>query len=194
MYVIINDDVIIILLLLLFLGAKRVQAFIHFVQALILLPCGMFSLVVNPAPSLSSLSCLLLFALLSVVHFYADSVARQHVDLYQLAAFVTFVSVVISVGVSVYLEYQNPTMHHGLSVGVVLASMLLLLATLFLTRSSQSSQGLLIGYSAAGLPLYSSQVTPPTSINWMRPLLGQILENPDSRRIFYFLLLNLVSD
>ena len=158
-----------------------------------MLPLGVVSLLSNPVPSLSSFSCLLLFSLFSVVYFYTDSIAKQHVDSYQLAGFTTFLPIFVSLGLSIYLEYENPTMHHGLSVGVVLASIFLLLATLFLTRSSQSSQGLLIGYSAAGLPLYSSQVSPPTSINWIRPLLGQVIENPDSRRIFYFLLLNLVS-
>lgn len=157
-----------------------------------MLPLGVVSLLSNPAPSLSSFSCLLLFSLFSVVYFYTDSIAKQHIDSYQLAAFTTFLPIFVSLGVSIYLEYESPTMQHGLSVGVVLASIFLLLATLFLTRSSQSSQGLLIGYSAAGLPLYSTQVSPPTSINWIRPLLGQVIENPDSRRIFYFLLLNLV--
>ena len=48
----------------------------------------------------------------------------------------------------------------------------------------------LIGYSASGLPLYSGEVSPS---NWIKESLHSILINPDSRRIFYFLCLNLVS-
>ena len=48
----------------------------------------------------------------------------------------------------------------------------------------------LIGYSASGLPLYSGEVYPT---NWIKESLHSILINPDSRRIFYFLCLNLVS-
>ena len=79
-------------------------------------------------------------------------------------------------------------------MGVVLAFLFLFLSTIFLTRSPKQTQGILIGYSAAGLPLYSSQQTGKTSSgNWFKPVIAQIIENHDSRRILFFLLLNLVS-
>lgn len=161
-------------------------------QSFILLPWGMVNLLNGPAPSLTSLAIMFVFSFFSVFNFYSDSVAKQRIDSAHLAIFFTFSTILTALGVSVYLEYHTSLITHKLSVGVVLACLLLLLATVFLTHSSQSTQGLLIGYSAAGLPLYSSQQAPPTSFNWIKPLVGQILDNPDSRRIFYFLILNLV--
>ena len=167
---------------------------ISLIEALILLPWGGVTLLTASAPLLSSLPCLLLVGLLSVIGFYSDTVAKQRIDTPRLTVLTTLVSIFTSLGVSFYLSYQSSAIHHGLTVGVVLASCLLLLATLYLARSPPTSQGLLVGYSAAGLPLYSSQRAPPTSLNWIKPILGQILDNTDSRRIFYFLILNLVSN
>ena len=72
-------------------------------------------------------------------------------------------------------------------------------ATHILTSPNKGSKGSLVGYSASGLPLYSfagdalhktSQSVLTTLKNGMR----QILESSDSRRIFYFLCVNLVSN
>lgn len=58
--------------------------------------------------------------------------------------------------------------------------------------------GSLVGYSAAGPPLYSFagdtlQRTSQSVIVLARSGLRQILDESDSRRIFYFLCINLVS-
>ena len=74
-----------------------------------------------------------------------------------------------------------------------------IVATYILTSPNKGSKGSLVGYSASGLPLYSfagdalhktSQSVLTTLKNGMR----QILESSDSRRIFYFLCVNLVSN
>ena len=74
-----------------------------------------------------------------------------------------------------------------------------IVATHILTSPNKGSKGSLVGYSASGLPLYSfagdalhktSQSVLTTLKNGMR----QILESSDSRRIFYFLCVNLVSN
>jgi hypothetical protein len=61
-----------------------------------------------------------------------------------------------------------------------------------------SSRGTLVGYSAAGPPLYSFagealQRTSHSLLTVLRNGLRQIVEESDSRRIFYFLCINLVS-
>ena len=163
------------------------------IQSICLLPWGGVNFLTNSTPSLTWLPCLVIFSFLLVIDFYADAVAKQHSEASRLSCLSTLVPIFTSLGVSFYLGYNTPQLHHALSVGVVLAALLLLLATIFLTRTVQQSHGLLIGYSASGLPLYSSQQTISGNTNWLKPLLGQILEKSDSRRIFYFLLLNLVS-
>jgi zinc transporter 5/7 len=173
-------------------GAKRLQALTSLVEAVMLLPWGVVILLTSPLPSLPSLLPSLSFSILSVVYFYIDSVAKQRSDSARYSALTTILSIFTFLAVSFYYLYYNYSAHHGLTVGVVLASLFLLLATLFLTRSVPSSQGRLVGYSAAGLPLYASQQqATPTLLSWAGPIVSQILENTDSRRILYFLMLNL---
>ena len=71
-------------------------------------------------------------------------------------------------------------------------------ATHILTSASKTSKGSLIGYSASGLPLYSFTSdafhrTSQSVLSVLRNGLRQILEESDSRKIFYFLCVNLVS-
>ena len=97
--------------------------------------------------------------------------------------------------------------NHDVSVGLLMATILFLIGqflyhnyclyvTVFISAASmlsypgRGSGRTLIGYSASGLPLYSGEVI---SSNWIKESLHSILINPDSRRIFYFLCLNLVS-
>jgi len=75
----------------------------------------------------------------------------------------------------------------------------MLLATHSLSQPLRgSSRGTLVGYSAAGPPLYSFagealQRTSQSLMTVARNGLRQIIEESDSRRIFYFLCVNLVS-
>lgn len=99
------------------------------------------------------------------------------------------------------------TLNHDVSVGLLMATFLFLIgwfitmccfyvpyyyiiAVSMLSHLGKGSGRTLIGYSASGLPLYSGEVSPS---NWVKESLHSILINPDSRRIFYFLCLNLVS-
>jgi len=77
---------------------------------------------------------------------------------------------------------------------------LLCTATYTLTQPvrSGSGRGSLVGYSAAGPPLYNFagdalQRTSQSVMVLARSGLRQILDESDSRRIFYFLCVNLVS-
>jgi solute carrier family 30 (zinc transporter), member 5/7 len=81
-------------------------------------------------------------------------------------------------------------------VGAV-GKFLIISATLSLTSDSkQSGKGSLIGYSDLGLPLYSfkNSVLHQTSksfLNLGSAIFKQMLTNPNSRKIFYFLCVNM---
>ena len=66
-------------------------------------------------------------------------------------------------------------------------------ATRLLSRPSsrQVTKGNLIGYTTGGLPIYNFQ-TPQSALTMFHSLMKQILEESESRQIFYFLCLNLV--
>ena len=69
----------------------------------------------------------------------------------------------------------------------------LLPATRLLSRPSpRMTKGNLIGYTTGGLPIYNFQ-TPQSVLTTVQSLLRQIVEQSESRQIFYFLCLNLVS-
>lgn len=142
----------------------------------------------------SALICLLTTSLVQVVDFYSTSIASQKLDVHRIAHLSSLVAFLSAFLLASALWYFSVPMAHRLSAGVVIGAVFFILATPTLTRPlPRSSQNTLIGYSAAGLPLYQSQMSAPSLLDYVRPSMQKIMENPDSRRIFYFLLLNLVS-
>ena len=144
-------------------------------------------------PWSSSLSCIAVISILFVAEFYIDSAVTQHEESASVALTSSVTAFITALTFSLTLKYLYPTdHHHSPSVGVVLATGLLLLSTITLTRPVRQSHGLLVGYSTSGLPLYASQQPPPSLLDRLTPLFTKIIENKDSRRIFYFLVINLV--
>ncbi|XP_035667204.1 zinc transporter 5-like isoform X1 [Branchiostoma floridae] len=86
---------------------------------------------------------------------------------------------------------------HAMSGGVVLSAIIFMIATKILGSPPSKTKGNLVGYSSAGLPLFNFtgddlSLTQQSIMTTVRNGLRQILEEYDSRQIFYFLCLNLV--
>ena len=142
----------------------------------------------------SALFCLLMTSVVQVVDFYSTAIASQKLDAHRIARLSSLVAFLSALLLASVLWYFGVPMPHRLSAGVIIGAVFFVLATPTLTRPlPRSSQNTLIGYSAAGLPLYQSQASAPSLLDYVRPSIQKIVENPDSRKIFYFLLLNLVS-
>lgn len=135
--------------------------------------------------------CLLTTSLLQVADFYTSSVAPSKVDHHRVACTSSLSSFLSACCLATLLWWLLPlvTIDHTLSVGVIIGACLFVLATPSLTRPLARSQGILIGYSPTGLPLYQG---PPSTLHQLRGAMVKIMESADSRRIFYFLTLNLV--
>ena len=138
------------------------------------------------------LICLLTTSLAQVVCYYTSSLALQKVDALRLGRASSLASLLSALLVAALLWYLDEPGEHGLTAGVLIGALLLVAATVMLTHPQRHAQTSLVGYSASGLPLYSSQRSPSPVMAWLGPTLSQILDNNDSRRIFYFLLLNVV--
>uniref|UniRef100_A0A3B3WED4 Zinc transporter n=1 Tax=Poecilia mexicana TaxID=48701 RepID=A0A3B3WED4_9TELE len=86
---------------------------------------------------------------------------------------------------------------HVLSGGVIVSAVFFVMASSILTAPSKKGQkGTLVGYSPEGTPLYNFmgdalQHTSQSLPRFIKDSLKQILEEYDSRQIFYFLCLNL---
>ena len=142
----------------------------------------------------SALFCLLMTSVVQVVDFYSTAIASQKLDAHRISRLSSLVAFLSALLLASVLWYFGVSMPHRLSAGVIIGAVFFVLATPTLTRPLPcSSQNTLIGYSAAGLPLYQSQASAPSLLDYVRPSIQKIMENPDSRKIFYFLLLNLVS-
>ncbi len=141
----------------------------------------------------SVLVCLLATSIALVIDYYTVSIATQHLDSHGVSRLGSMGSFIFALFIASILWTYTTLEEHGVTAGVVIATVFYILATPILTRSlSRSSVSTLIGYSASGLPLYHSQTT-PTLPHLLRAGLSKMMESSDSRRIFYFLLLNLVS-
>lgn len=92
---------------------------------------------------------------------------------------------------------QQASTEHVLSGGVIVSAVFFIMASSILSSPSKKGQkGTLVGYSPEGTPLYNFmgdalQHTSQSLPRFIKDSLKQILEEYDSRQIFYFLCLNL---
>lgn len=175
-------------------GHKRLQALSTLVVAILLMPWALYQfMTLNVSiPWSEALSCLVLTALLQVADYYTTSIATQKVDHHRLASTSSLATFLWAFSLACAMWWFLPPTDHTLSAGVVIATVLFVLATPSLTRPLSRSHGILVGYSTSGLPLYQShEKSPPSFLRALQPAFVKIMENSDSRRIFYFLILNL---
>uniref|UniRef100_A0A2K6SRW3 Zinc transporter n=1 Tax=Saimiri boliviensis boliviensis TaxID=39432 RepID=A0A2K6SRW3_SAIBB len=146
-----------------------------------------------------------------ILDFYVDSICSVKMEVSKCArygSFPIFISALLfgnfwTHPITDQLRAMNKAAHqesteHVLSGGVVVSAIFFILSANILSSPSKRGQkGTLIGYSPEGTPLYnfmgdafqhSSQSIP----RFIKESLKQILEESDSRQIFYFLCLNLL--
>ena len=187
-------------------GSKRLQALSATISASLLLPWVSIQLATqtDPLPSLPSLGVLLLLGVAQLLDFYTTTMATQrveHTKICRLGSVLSFSAALALASLSYWYHDNGDVAHreeeeHGLSVGVVMATIFFLVATATLTHPTpRSSSYSLVGYSSAGLPLYSTQHSSlhySALLSLVKDGLRKIMDDGNSRRIFYFLLLNLV--
>ena len=194
-------------------GSKRLQALSTLFSTLLLLPWVSLHLLTSLPPSpLSPLLLLpILLGLMQMAEFYVTTIASQRVDqagISRLGSLLSFSLALAMATISWYWYHHGNNNainvrdkegeEHGLSVGVVMATVFFLVATATLTRPTpRSSSYSLVGYSSGGLPLYSthrssSHLSYSSLLPLVRDGVRKILDDGNSRKIFYFLLLNLV--
>jgi len=84
---------------------------------------------------------------------------------------------------------------HALSGGVVFAIVMFIFATDLLSSPIKQRSGAFIGYSQDGAPVFHlTQQRSQSLLIILRSSLRDILSESDSRKIFYFLCINLVSN
>lgn len=194
-------------------GAKRLHSLSTFVSGLILLPWALF-LYISRENDVESI-WYLLFPLLLVIFFtlivdyYVTAIVNNHLQPVQTAAYGSYAIFLSALILSI--SWNHPYMarittmnklteiiteDHILSAGVLFSLSAYLIATFILVSPSRGSKVNFIGYSPAGLPLYSitGEALHKTSVSILGLLKGglrHILEESDSRKIFYFLCINM---
>ncbi|XP_065836732.1 proton-coupled zinc antiporter SLC30A5-like [Oscarella lobularis] len=196
-------------------GAKRLNALSTLVTCLLLSPWAVVTLMSSEELSFSwtdvALPLLAVIIFTFILDFYVESVCSAKLEsahLHKLGTIASFTSALVLSFIWNHPDFPSKsmssvTMHHALSPGVIVAYILFVLATRLLTRASSirsasGSKGNLIGYTAAGLPLYNFTGTrgmlqkhSQSILAAFKSNLRQILEGEDSRHIFYFLCMNL---
>lgn len=197
-------------------GAKRLHTLSTLVQSLML---GPWALIVSTTAEMQVSSWLyLLFPIMLIVFFvfivdyYIEAVSVNHLQPPKTAEFGAY-----AISISAFIlamVWNHPltaqittinklkeiiTEDHVLSYGVIfsLGSFMLATKVLLSPGSNSGNRGKFIGYSPAGIPLYSFtgdmlHKTSQSILLMMKNGLRQILEESDSRRIFYFLCINLM--
>ncbi|XP_059155372.1 proton-coupled zinc antiporter SLC30A5-like isoform X2 [Physella acuta] len=194
-------------------GAKRLHSLSTLVSTGLLWPwaCFIYISTENEIQSWLYLIFPLLLVILfvGVFDFYIESLASSHLQ--PIKAVFLAPAAMFSAAIVLSLTWTHPyitrvtTLHklddiitedHVLSGGVIFSVFAFLLATRMVMARGRAAKGSFIGYNPAGLPLYSIssealQKTSQSIISVLKSGLRQILEDGDSRKIFYFLCINL---
>ncbi|XP_015228660.1 PREDICTED: zinc transporter 5 [Cyprinodon variegatus] len=145
-----------------------------------------------------------------ILEFYVESICSAKMEAPRCArygSFALFLSAVLLANFwthpltdqlrSMSKPAQQVSTEHVLSGGVIVSAIFFIMASSILSSPSKKGQkGTLVGYSPEGTPLYNFmgdalQHTSQSLPRFIKDSLKQILEEYDSRQIFYFLCLNL---
>uniref|UniRef100_A0A915JS64 Proton-coupled zinc antiporter SLC30A5 n=1 Tax=Romanomermis culicivorax TaxID=13658 RepID=A0A915JS64_ROMCU len=199
-------------------GPKRLYALSCFISAIVLAPWAFFTLIKSEITVDSwfafLISSIVVTFTVFVADFYAESSCLSRLDqlcaarfypiLMFLSAFLMsclwFESYRTTSTMDLLHGHGPSTIEHGFSGGLVFTlSILTFLAVIALSTGDRvkARAGQFVGYSASGLPLYVYgedflQKTSQSIMTFAKHTLRQVLANPDSRRIFYFLCVNLM--
>ncbi|KAH3837247.1 zinc transporter 5-like [Dreissena polymorpha] len=194
-------------------GAKRLHALSTLIQAMIL---GPWAIIFSSGSEIQVSWLYLLFPLalftlfVLIIDYYIEAVAANHIQptkTAELGAYAMFGSALF-----LALTWNHPytaritTMHklqgiitedHVLSWGVIFSLASFMLATKILTNpGGKTNRASFIGFSMEGQPVYSFteealKRTSQSILIHLKNALRQVLEDSDSRKIFYFLCINL---
>uniref|UniRef100_A0A3Q3A7Q3 Zinc transporter n=1 Tax=Kryptolebias marmoratus TaxID=37003 RepID=A0A3Q3A7Q3_KRYMA len=195
-------------------GAKRLYALDNLVSAAVLLP-WVVVLSATTESKVESWSPLLLpFGMIvfsvMILEFYVEAVCSAKMEAPRCARYgaaALFLSALLLANFwthpitdqlrSVSKPPQQGSTEHVLSGGVIVSAVFFIMSSSVLSSPSRRGQkGTLVGYSPEGTPLYNFmgdalQHTSQSLPRFIKDSLKQILEEYDSRQIFYFLCLNL---
>ncbi|XP_016396642.1 zinc transporter 5 [Sinocyclocheilus rhinocerous] len=195
-------------------GAKRLHALSSLVSAVVLLP-WVIVLSATTESKVESWSGLILpFAMIifsvMILDFYVESICMAKLETSRCARYGSiflFLSGLLLANFwthpltdqlrAVSKSVQQSSTEHVLSGGVLVSACFFIMADSILSApSSKGQKGTLVGYSPEGTPLYNFmgdalQHTSQSLPRFIKDSLKQILEEYDSRQIFYFLCLNL---
>ncbi|XP_047114405.1 zinc transporter 5-like isoform X1 [Schistocerca piceifrons] len=195
-------------------GEQRLHALSTLTEGVVLLPWTIVSLFLQESQGVSLTSAVLSVFLISastlVVPHFADSACIRRFDmprvarigsvssfLWALLGAVLWSKLASSPGDANDSSVTSLSEDHRLSGGGILACILYMFASLSLTSVNKpGAKGSLVGYSSSGLPLYtftSSALHDKSRSAFIiaSSMLRQVLGSNNSRRIFYFLCLNL---
>ncbi|KAF1769656.1 hypothetical protein GCK72_001473 [Caenorhabditis remanei] len=187
-------------------GAKRLYTLVTAGSAVILTPVAVLSWALSSSSIASmgffeySILLIIVAVFVFVLDFYAESICFQHVaDPIMAAARWSSVTMFACAFGLAYLWYGHQNLgDHALTGGVSITVVCFILASISLTHSNAPKHrgGQFVGISNTGLPLFTYgeaflQKTSKSLMRFMKDTLNEILANNDSRRIFWFLCVNL---
>ncbi|XP_013399446.1 zinc transporter 5 [Lingula anatina] len=195
-------------------GAKRLHALSTLLSSLLLLPWASFIYFTRESQiTVSWIYVLFPFIfvtlLVFILDYYVEAVCVNRLEIARTAkigAIAIFTSAIflgcfwnhpfVTHITTMQAVQEIVKEDHVLSGGVIFSFVLFMFSSHVLTNPNKGSKGSLVGYSAGGLPLYNMaeeafQRTSHSVALVLKNGLKQILEESDSRRIFYFLCMNL---
>ena len=123
--------------------------------------------------------------------FYGYHLVHNVIETTRYVRFGSLVTFVTGVCVAAVNSFYTVDTSHGITVGLVMSSVLLACGVYLLSEPTPRHLDVSGRYSGAGLPLFGTQTRATTWVSALKTNLAKILSAHDSRRIFFYLTINL---
>ncbi|CAJ0574029.1 unnamed protein product, partial [Mesorhabditis spiculigera] len=183
-------------------GPKKLHSVVSLFSAVLLMPIGLL-LFLTGTSHVDGWATFLFWVfvasvLVMVIDFYAEALCFQHVSDPVMAAARWSPVTMFTCALALAYAWYSGQATHAVTGGVIVTFVAFVLGTISLTSSNtpKSRGGHFVGLSDSGTPLFTHgeaflQRTGRNMMLFVKETLREILANGDSRRIFYFLCVNL---
>ena len=174
-------------------GVKKLHTLSYLFSLPLLLPISIGQVAYYGIPSVS-IPAILFVIIAFLCCFYGYHLVHNVIETARYVRYGTLVAFATGVCVAAVSSFYTIDPTHGITVGLVMSSILLACGVYLLSEPTPRHlevSGRYTGYSGAGLPFFATQTGASTWVSTLRTNLAKILSAHDSRKIFFYLTINL---
>ncbi|KAI6659077.1 Zinc transporter 5 [Oopsacas minuta] len=171
-------------------GVKRLQTLSCIFSLPLLLPISIIHVVYNGIPAIS-IPAIIFVIIAYLACFYGYHLVHSVIETTKYVRFGTMIAFATGSGFSIGNMIYNVDTTHDITVGLAMSAILIACGVYLLSEPTPRHQEIGGRYSGSGLPLLATQTRGTSWVSAFKNNMGKILSAHESRRIFFYLTINL---